>query len=130
MTNRPIVLVVDDRLLDRLLLDAVLSPEGVDVVTVSSPLRVVEIAEANLPSLIILDLEMPEKNGFEVCESLREHEATKDIPIMFISASERRSDVERAAMYGCFDYIQKPYDAEHLVGRVKECVCRGRRSDD
>jgi sigma-B regulation protein RsbU (phosphoserine phosphatase) len=73
----------------------------------------------SLPSLILLDIKMPEMNGYEVCEQLKADAQTRDVPIIFISALDELQDKVRAFAMGGVDYITKPFQVEEVVARVE-----------
>ena len=76
-------------------------------------------AAKSLPDLILLDINMPEMNGFEVCERLKANELLKDIPILFISALTETTDKVKAFSVGGVDYISKPFQFEEVNARVE-----------
>jgi len=75
--------------------------------------------EGNPPDLILLDIMMPEMDGYEVCEKLRANDKTKDIPIIFLTAKTEKDDIVKGFEVGGQDYITKPFDARELMKRVK-----------
>jgi signal transduction histidine kinase len=75
-------------------------------------------AVKNPPDLILLDITMPEMDGFEVCEKLKADEALKDIPVIFISALSETADKVRAFRTGGVDYVTKPFQSEEVIARV------------
>jgi sigma-B regulation protein RsbU (phosphoserine phosphatase) len=79
----------------------------------------VEAARAEPPDLILLDIRMPEMNGYEVCEHLKAEAQTRDIPIIFISALDATQDKVRAFTVGGVDYVTKPFQVEEVLARVE-----------
>lgn len=79
----------------------------------------INILEKKLPDLILLDISMPEMNGFEFCELLKENPRTRKIPVIFISAVEDIADKERGFDLGAVDFIQKPFSLSDLAIRIK-----------
>ncbi|RKX84400.1 MAG: hypothetical protein DRP58_07300 [Spirochaetes bacterium] len=75
--------------------------------------------EGDPPDLILLDIMMPEMDGYEVCERLRSNEKTKDIPVIFLTAKTEKDDIVKGFEVGGQDYITKPFDARELMERVK-----------
>jgi len=75
--------------------------------------------EGDPPDLILLDIMMPEMDGYEVCEKLRANEKTKNIPIIFLTAKTEKDDIVKGFEVGGQDYITKPFDARELMERVK-----------
>ena len=76
-------------------------------------------AEAEPPDLILLDINMPDMNGYEVCERLKTHPQLKDIPVLFISALNETLDKVKAFALGGLDYITKPFQVEEVEARVR-----------
>lgn len=75
--------------------------------------------EGDPPDLILLDIMMPEMDGYEVCEKLRANEKTKDVPVIFLTAKTEKDDIVKGFEVGGQDYITKPFDARELMERVK-----------
>jgi len=73
----------------------------------------------NPPDLILLDIMMPGMDGFEVCEELHKNDATKEIPVIFLTAKMEKEDVVRGFNLGAKDYVTKPFDPNELMARVK-----------
>jgi CheY-like chemotaxis protein len=78
-----------------------------------------ETAFENPPDLILLDIMMPEMDGYEVCERLRANERTKNIPVIFLTAKTQKEDIVKGFKAGGQDYVTKPFDAHELLERVK-----------
>lgn len=113
------LLVVDDTPDNLRLLSTMLSEQGYKVRKVMSgplALRVVSVAS---PDLILLDINMPQMNGYEVCEKLKADPKTSEIPVIFISALDDVWDKVRAFEVGGVDYITKPFQCEEVLARIK-----------
>ena len=118
-TRKPLVLVADDEQNAILLLHRVLEREGFEVESARDGLATLEKARALKPDLILLDVQMPRLNGFEVTARLREDPETARIPVIFVTAAAREpSDVAHGLQLGADDYIRKPYDYHELVARA------------
>jgi signal transduction histidine kinase len=116
------ILVVDDTPDNLRLLSTMLSEQGYKVRKVISgqlALRVVSVAS---PDLILLDINMPQMNGYEVCEQLKSDPKTSDIPVIFISALDDVWDKVKAFEVGGVDYITKPFHCQEVLARVKNQV--------
>lgn len=113
------LLIVDDTLENLRLLSQMLSEEGYRVETASSGARALATAQANPPDLVLLDIRMPEMDGYEVCEGLKADERTRDIPIIFLSALDETDDKVKAFTSGGVDYIIKPFQFEEVLARVE-----------
>lgn len=112
------VLVIDDSSDNLELLSYILTFKGYEVVTSDRGQKALEIARTNPPDIILLDIGMPEMDGYEICQRLRSGENTKDIPIIFVSAWNQGNNKTRAFRYGGNDYITKPYQMEEVIARV------------
>ncbi len=118
-THKPLVLVADDEQNAILLLHRVLEREGFAVESARDGLAALEKARRLKPDLILLDVQMPRLNGFEVTARLREDPETARIPVIFVTAAAREpSDVAHGLQLGADDYIRKPYDYHELVARA------------
>ncbi|MCP4424330.1 MAG: response regulator [Chloroflexi bacterium] len=112
------LLLIDDNRADLRLLVEILSQEGYHTRPTLSGMAALESAHVEQPDLILLDLNMPGMSGYEVCQELKNDERTRDIPVIFISASDELFDKVRAFNVGGIDYITKPFQAEEVLARV------------
>ena len=117
MSQQPTLLIVDDTADNRLLLNMLLS-DDYEIIEADSGKRCLELVEESIPDLILLDVKMPEMDGYEVCSKLRQQKETETLPIIFVSALD--STEERLAGYevGCDEYVIKPVDEEALMEKV------------
>jgi len=113
------VLVVDDTPANLRLLTRILQEQGYQVRPVPDGSLALAAAQAKPPDLVLLDIRMPEMDGFEVCEKLKSDPGTRDVPIIFISALDAVEDKVRAFTVGGVDYITKPFQAEEVIARVE-----------
>jgi DNA-binding response OmpR family regulator len=113
------VLLVDDNPANLRLLSRMLTARGHKVRAVTTGARALEAVRANAPDLILLDVMMPEMNGYEVCERLKADEQTRDIPIIFISALGETEDKVNAFAIGGVDYVTKPFQFREVLARVE-----------
>jgi signal transduction histidine kinase len=113
------ILVVDDEIHNLQLLTQFLSAEGYRVRPAERPQLAIEAARAQPPSLILLDVRMPEMDGFEVCEQLKQDERTRDIPIVFVSALQDVEDRVRGFEAGGVDFVCKPFQEPEVLARVR-----------
>ncbi len=110
------ILVADDTPASLTLLAGVLEPAGHEVLAVSRGKDALDLAERARPDLIMLDVMMPGHDGYSVCQMLKREEATRDIPVIFITSRDETQSVLEGFRVGAVDYITKPYqDAEVLV---------------
>ena len=112
------ILVVDDVVSNVLLLKILLTKENFKVLTANNGYTCIEIAQNNHPDLILLDVMMPDINGFETAEKLKSDPATADIPIIFLTALNAPSDLVKGFQVGANDFLTKPFNKEELVMRV------------
>ena len=112
------ILIVDDTLANLRLLATMLSEHNYKVRAVPDGPMALTAATSSPPDLILLDINMPEMDGFEVCRRLRKDPSTSDIPIIFISALDDVRDKVRAFTEGGVDYITKPVQLEEVLARV------------
>jgi signal transduction histidine kinase len=112
------ILVVDDTVANLQVIVAMLADCGYKVHPVQSGRMALKVMEISLPDLILLDVKMPEMDGYEVCRQLKAMERTKDIPILFISAMSDTLDKVKAFEVGGIDYITKPFEKKEVLARI------------
>ena len=115
----PSVLVVDDTIENLRLLASMLGEQGYDIRPVTGGEQALRAARADPPDLILLDINMPEMDGYEVCQRLKEIEHLRDVPVIFLTALSATADKVRAFNTGGVDYITKPFQFEEVLARVK-----------
>ncbi|MGD1717043.1 response regulator [Dapis sp. BLCC M172] len=113
------ILMVDDELKNLALLTDVLEEEGYEVWQADSGSEALRIAEMILPDLILLDIKMPDINGYDVCQQLKADAKTKLIPMIFVSAVDQTWDKVKAFSVGGSDYVAKPIDMLELMVRIR-----------
>jgi len=123
------ILVVDDEPEAVELVEFNLKQAGFDVVAAADGAEALKKARAALPSLIVLDLMIPEVDGLEVCKMLRRDPATAMIPIVMVTAKAAEIDRVLGLELGADDYITKPFSPRELVLRVKKILQRGRAAE-
>lgn len=116
--NKQIILVIDDAIDNLQLFGKLLEPLNVDMSFANSARKALDILESFTPDLIVLDIIMPEIDGFELCEIFNKKESTKDIPVIFLSAKDNMEDIAKGFTLGARDYITKPFIKEELIARV------------
>jgi diguanylate cyclase (GGDEF)-like protein len=115
--TKPTILIVDDTETNIDILLDLLSDYDVTVAT--DGYGALEIAKDDKPALILLDIMMPDMDGYEVCKKLQSDSDTKDIPVIFITAKTDEDSIEKAYATGGIDYITKPFKPRELIARVK-----------
>ncbi|MBD1807060.1 response regulator [Microcoleus sp. FACHB-SPT15] len=113
------ILIVDDTPDNLRLLSTILTERGYEVGKARNGQIALNAAKAALPDLILLDINMPNMNGYEVCEYLKADDQTKEIPVIFISALDEVLDKVKAFKVGGVDYITKPFQGEEVLARVE-----------
>ncbi|MEL7315270.1 MAG: response regulator, partial [Cyanobacteria bacterium J06559_3] len=113
------ILLVDDTLDNLRVLTALLNQRGYKVRGVATGSAALMGAEAQPPDLILLDINMPEMNGYEVCQQLKQSPKTQHIPVIFISALNEVFDKVQAFAIGGVDYITKPFQVEEVFARIE-----------
>jgi len=112
------ILVVDDEIYIVHILDFSLGMEGYEVVTALDGEQALEKAGAEHPDLIVLDIMMPKLDGYETCKMLKSEAATREIPVILLSAKGRNVDQKIGFEVGADDYITKPFSPRKLVERI------------
>jgi DNA-binding response OmpR family regulator len=113
------ILIVDDTPANLNVLSTILSREGYKVRPANSGEVALVVAQHASPDLILLDIQMPGLNGFEVCRRLQQQEQTRDIPVIFISALDEVLDKVEAFEVGGADYITKPFQILEVLARIE-----------
>jgi len=115
---QPNILIVDDVNFDLVMLTNTIQTAGYIARPVSSARQAVNAIEVLVPDLMVMDISMPEIDGYTFCSMLKKSAATRDIPVIFVSALENPQDRIKGLKVGAVDFITKPFDPEELVLRV------------
>jgi DNA-binding response OmpR family regulator len=122
--NNKTILVIDDEESIVLLLETILNIYGFRCVSCFSPKKAMETALACQPDLIILDIAMPEMDGYEVCLNLKSNPATRQIPIIMVTALALIQDKKKGLECGADGFIFKPFDPMVVVGEIERLLAR------
>ena len=118
----PSVLVVDDTIDNLRLLSDILDHRGYEVRAVTSGAQALLAAAADPPDLILLDITMPDMDGYEVCRRLKAQPASRDVPVIFLTALNETADKVKGFDIGGVDYVTKPFQVEEVLARVQTHV--------
>ena len=113
------ILIVDDSIGMVRMIQSVLEKEGYLAIGISDPSKIEQTIDSEGPSLILLDVVMPERNGFQVCRSLKNSQAYKSIPIIVVSGKSTASDRFWAEQQGANGYVVKPFAPVDLLREVR-----------
>ncbi len=123
------ILIIDDNEHNLQVVGTTLMPMGYDIVPASSGEAAFQRIRAKRPDLILLDVQMPDVDGFEVCRRLRADPETFDIPVIFLSASDEKNIIVKALEQGAVDYVTKPFNKAELLSRVRSHLEMKRAKD-
>lgn len=113
------ILIVDDEPNNLRVLSTILTEGGYQARSVLNGPMALRAAQSSPPDLILLDIMMPQMDGYQVCEHLKNDPSTKDIPVIFLSAKDQAADKVKAFAVGAVDYISKPFQIEEVMARVE-----------
>ena len=113
------VLVVEDNQIDRTRLVKVLSDAGYEVSTAENGLQAIDQVKRNKPEAILMDINMPEMDGFAATRSLRGDKDTKHIPVILVTAKDQKADKAWGQMLGAKGYVTKPFTDEQLLEQIR-----------
>lgn len=114
----PLILIVDDVETNRFVLRDIIAEMGYRPVLTENGLQALKLVERHKPQLIVLDVAMPEMDGYEFCQIMKQNANTRDIPIIFISAFDDPADIVKGFNLGGEDYITKPFIPEVVKARI------------
>ena len=120
------ILVADDDPITTRFVSSLLEGEGYEVLVANDGQLAVELALEHKPDLIVCDLVMPYRDGFQVLRALREDERLAHIPVLILSMKDREEDIVRGLDEGADDYVIKPFNARELVARIRKLLQRAR----
>jgi two-component system, cell cycle response regulator len=112
------VLSIDDSRMVHMVVTRALKPAGIEVITAVNGQEGYEKALAEKPDFILMDATMPVLSGIEALEKLKADPATKDIPVMMLSADAGKDNIDRAIQLGAIKFITKPFTSESLIENI------------
>jgi CheY-like chemotaxis protein len=116
----PRILVADDSMTIQKVVELTFSKEDFQIIRALNGAEAIAKAKESRPDLVLLDIFMPEKNGYEVCEALRNDPQLKEVPIIFLVAAFEDFDKERSLRSGADDFVSKPFESRQLIAKVKQ----------
>ncbi len=117
--KKPIILIADDNQVISKLLGELFTREGYQVAEVSDGESVLKLLPSIQPDLILLDVDLPEMSGFDVCRKLKHDPASADIPVLFVTSRNDKKDILAGFAAGGQDYVVKPSTRAELLARVR-----------
>ena len=120
------ILIVEDEVDIASILKLNLESDGFNVSVLNDGSQVVEMVEETKPDLILLDVMIPEKDGFEVCKEIKANQGIKHIPIIFLTAKTLEHNVVSGLEIGADDYITKPFSISVVISRIKAVLRRSK----
>ncbi len=117
-----LIMIVEDSQTDMQIAQSICSDNGYETVTVVEGDKALDTAIEKNPDLILLDVILPNKNGFQVCRQLKTNDQTKGINIVIVSSKDQASDKFWAKKQGADDYITKPYDEDDLLAAIEKNI--------
>ncbi|MGB3223450.1 MAG: response regulator [Desulforhopalus sp.] len=117
-----LIMIVEDSQTDMRIAEKVCSDNGFKTVTVTEGDKVLSTAIERKPDLILLDVILPNKNGFQVCRQLKTSEETKDIKVIIVSSKDQPSDKFWGMKQGADDYVTKPYEEDDLISAIEKNI--------
>jgi PleD family two-component response regulator len=120
----PHILVVEDQPNTAEMLASYFKTQGYEVTSVGWGKDALTFVEKTVPDLVVLDIRLPDIDGYEVCKQLRSHRRTSQVPIIFLTEKRERSDKLQGLKMGAVDYITKPFDIQELRLRVRNVLRR------
>ena len=129
MKGKPVILIVDDEIVNIELMGSVLE-EDYEILFARSGEQAIEIAQNASPDLILLDVVMPDMDGFEVLRWLKSEPRTRHVPVIFVTSMDESTDEERGFALGAVDYIVKPVSPAIVRARVRTHIELKRQRGD
>src|SRR4029079_19042426 len=116
------ILLADDSITIQKVIELTFSDEDFDVVTVGNGRLAVERIEDIRPDIVLCDIIMPEKDGYEVCEYIKKHPRLSSTPVLLLTGAFEPFDQERATRVGCDEFLAKPFEPASLIAKVNELL--------
>lgn len=117
-----VILVVDDDMMNRRMAEFMLKRKGYEMMTADSGAAGIACLQDKVPDLLLLDVEMPGMNGLETLAKIRENDAWKELPVVFLTGDFDEETIASAEKLGALDYIKKPFIPQDLQQRVEKII--------
>lgn len=121
------ILIAEDERDIRDLITFTLRFAGYEVIAASNGEEAVTLALQEVPDLILLDVRMPRMTGYEACAKIKENQATKDTPVMFLSAKGQETEIQAGLSAGAVEYLLKPFAPDQLISRIQAVLARHKK---
>lgn len=122
------VLVVDDDEVMRNALKRILEAENFNVLLAEDGLELSKVLETTRLDLVLLDVNLPWVDGYELCKLIKNHHALKQVPLILVSGRKTKEDVEKGFEAGCDDYVTKPFDIDFMMDVIKKLLVAENKS--
>jgi DNA-binding response OmpR family regulator len=123
------ILIVDDSPAEVKLMQSLLDRAGYSCVVIHDPMRLEQVIDLEKPSLILLDVVMPQRNGFQACRDLKGHSDYARIPVVLVTSKGTESDKFWGKQQGADGYVVKPFNGEELLGTVRNLVAKSAKRE-
>jgi DNA-binding response OmpR family regulator len=120
--SKKVILAVDDEPNILMSIEFILDMEGYEVHTARDGDEALEVAERVRPDLILLDINMPRKDGYEVCRILREREYMSETKVIMLTAKGQTLEKKKGLEVGADEYVTKPFSADELLSTIRTCI--------
>jgi CheY-like chemotaxis protein len=118
------ILVVDDDEIMRSALKRILENEGYKVLMAVDGLELSKVLETTRLDLILLDVNLPWVDGYELCRLIKDHHSLKEVPLVLVSARKSKQDIQQGFDAGCNDYVTKPFDIDYMTGVINRMLLK------
>jgi len=122
------ILVVDDNEKNIELLEAILLAAGFEVLKAYDGKQAIEMTGKERPDLLLLDIMMPQLDGFQVCQILRKDSQNAGMPVIMVTAKDKESDIVQSLEKGADDYVVKPIDKKELLGKIVDMLAKASKN--
>jgi len=120
MNNDKLILHVEDNFENRMLVRRLLLSEGYRIIEAEEALKALEILKTDIPDLILMDINMPEMDGYTLTNKIKAMPGLANLPIIAITANVMKGDREKTLQAGCDGYIEKPIDVDRFLDQVSQ----------